>query len=347
MRHELRQLGDAVRRTSGVVAVFVGGSAAAGLLHCSASSSSTPWDLDSGSGSVGASTDGPSGAIDATDQHASPGSNSSQAGRGDGGGGGGPGPDAGNGVAPAPDGGGGGGGAGHDAGQLEASGTTGDASSAGYQPCPTDGSNCKILPLGDSITYGIQYPGAYRVQLFQDAVTDHKKVTFVGDSTLANGPTMVAGVPFPQNNQGHSGWTIDQIKGLVPMPALADNPDIILLLIGTNDMYSQSQPVAQAPQRLGVLLDAIAMGDPHALLVVAQITPLQNSTWETNVGAYNAAIPSIVQPRASAGAHILMVDQHTGFDVSTMLSSDGVHPNQTGYNHMGDVWYAAIRDVLP
>jgi lysophospholipase L1-like esterase len=317
---------------------------AGALLYCGAGSSSDGFDA--GPGPVGVSSDGSSGAADGAGQPSSSGSSSGSNGSpADGGGAPGldAGSDAGKGVASDA----GGGGASTDAGGLDASTPPGDGSAAGYKPCPTDGSNCKVLPLGDSITFGIQFAGAYRVQLFQDAVTDHKKLTFVGDSTLANGPTTVAGMPFPPNNQGHSGWTIDQIKGIVPTPALSANPDIILLMIGTNDMYSQSQPVAQAPQRLGVLLDAIVMGDPHALLVVAQITPLQNATSEANVMTYNAAIPALVQSRASAGKHIVLVDQHTGFQITTMLSSDGVHPNQTGYNHMGDVWYAAIRDVLP
>jgi lysophospholipase L1-like esterase len=231
-------------------------------------------------------------------------------------------------------------------GSKEGGGPASEAGTAPYSPCPTGGSPCKILPLGDSITYGIQYAGAYRVELFQDAQTAHQHITFVGDSSLANGPTTVAGVAFPQDNDGHSGWTIDQIAGLVPSPALQTNPDIVLLMIGTNDMYSTSQPVAQAPQRLAALLDAIIKGDARALLIVAQITPLQNSTWETQVVTYNAAIPALVQARAGAGKHIAMVDMHTGFVTATMLSSDGVHPNQTGYNHMGDVWYAALKDVL-
>jgi lysophospholipase L1-like esterase len=230
--------------------------------------------------------------------------------------------------------------------QSKEGGPATEAGTGPYSPCPTDGSACKILPLGDSITYGIQYAGGYRVELFQDAQTAHQHITFVGDSSLANGPTMVAGVAFPQDNDGHSGWTIDQIAGLVPSPALQTNPDIVLLLIGTNDMYSTSQPVAQAPQRLAALLDALIKGDARALLIVAQITPLQNSTWETQVVTYNAAIPALVQARAGVGKHIAMVDMHTGFVTATMLSSDGVHPNQAGYNHMGDVWYAALKDVL-
>ena len=45
-------------------------------------------------------------------------------------------------------------------------------SSGGYQPCPTDGSPCKILPLGDSITWGVSDEGnaGYRGPLFALAV---------------------------------------------------------------------------------------------------------------------------------------------------------------------------------
>jgi lysophospholipase L1-like esterase len=184
------------------------------------------------------------------------------------------------------------------------------------------------------------------VELFQDALNAHQNITFVGDHSLANGPAMVGGVPFPQDNDGHSGWTIDQIAGLVPGPALQTNPDIVLLMIGTNDMYSQSQPVAQAPQRLAALLDKILGANAHALLVVAEITPLQNSAWEMQVQSYNATVPALVQARAAAGKHVALVDMHTGFVTATMLSSDGVHPNKAGYDHMGDVWYAAVKGLL-
>jgi lysophospholipase L1-like esterase len=235
-----------------------------------------------------------------------------------------------------------------DASTRDSGSQGGDAATTSFEPCPTDGGVCKILPLGDSITYGIDYAGAYRVELFHDALMDHKNITFVGDKSLDDGPAMVDGVAFPQDNQGHSGWTIAQIDGLIPSPALDQNPHIILLHIGTNDMYTTTNPVAQAPQRLGTLIDHIVAAAPNALLVVAQITPLQNATWEQQVQTYNAAVPGVVQMRASAGKHVLLVDMHTGFQVSTMLTlSDGIHPNQTGYNWMGDKWYGVIKSYLP
>ena len=233
-----------------------------------------------------------------------------------------------------------------DAGGASEAGAAMDAGAGTYEPCPTDGTDCKILPLGDSITFGVQYAGAYRVELFHDALTDHRRITFVGDPSLANGPATVEGVGFPQNNQGHSGWRIDQITSLIPSPALQPTPHIILLHIGTNDVYYTTQPFSQAPQRLGALIDKIVAGAPNALLVVAQIIPLANGGGNMLIGTYNAAMPALVQARASAGKHVQLVDQHSGFQVATMMSSDGIHPNQTGYNHMGDVWYAAIKSVL-
>jgi lysophospholipase L1-like esterase len=221
------------------------------------------------------------------------------------------------------------------------SSSSGDAGGGAYNPCPTNGDPCKVLPLGDSITWGIQYEGAYRVELFRRAVVANQNITFVG--SLMDGPATIAGVAFPPQNEGHSGWTINQEASLIPSPALDGAPDIILLLIGTNDTY-QADP-GGAPQRLATLLDTILSMDTHALLVVSLITPYPSQA--SNVAAYNAAIPALVQARAADGKHILLADVNTGFQVSTMLSSDGIHPNQTGYEFMGGVWYGVVGPFFP
>src|SRR5512141_709254 len=60
------------------------------------------------------------------------------------------------------------------------------AAPVAYSPCPTDGSPCKIMPFGDSITDGFGVPGGFRVELFRLAHQAGKNVTFVG--TGSNGP---------------------------------------------------------------------------------------------------------------------------------------------------------------
>jgi lysophospholipase L1-like esterase len=218
-------------------------------------------------------------------------------------------------------------------------GSGGDPDGGAYNPCPTDGNPCKILPLGDSITEGIgsSHGGAYRVDLFQRALDANRRLTFVGSKR--SGPTMVGGTTFPRNHEGYSGETIDQIAGRVPA-VLSQTPDIILLMIGTNDMYRTG--AADAPRRLEALIDKILAADSRALLVVAQIVPFPGNM---NVAPYNAAIPAIIQRKVAAGKHIVLVDQHSGFPASD-LNMDGVHPNDSGYRRMAGVWYSAVGPLL-
>lgn len=235
------------------------------------------------------------------------------------------------------------GGSGGASGGSNSGGSGGSGGGGAYRPCPTDGSACKILPLGDSITWGIQYDGAYRVQLFSKALADNHKITFTG--SVSNGPNMVNNQPFPKSNEGHSGWRIDQITGLIPKPALDTLPHIVLLMIGTNDVYAASGQ-ATMPERLGTLLDKLIGAAPNALIVVAKITPLNNAGSNATIKTYNDAIPGLVQTRAAAGKHIILGDMNTGF-TSGMLSSDSVHPNKSGYDFMGDAWYKLISSYLP
>jgi GDSL-like Lipase/Acylhydrolase family len=236
----------------------------------------------------------------------------------------------------------------------------GDVSSAGdaatYQPCPS--SPCKILPLGDSITFGVNDEGnaGYRGPLFASAVAAGKKITFTG--SLSNGPSTVSGATFPKNNEGHSGWGISEvtpysggnagIATVIPSPALSSGsggtPNIILLHIGTNDQGSF--PATQMTSDLTGLIDKVITNAPNALLVVAQIIPLGYGTNDV-IKTYNQSIPAIVQARAAAGKHIMLVDMYTGFTASSMLGSDNIHPNSTGYKFMADHWYSAIGSLLP
>jgi lysophospholipase L1-like esterase len=220
-------------------------------------------------------------------------------------------------------------------GQATGGGSAGGA--GGFEPCPASGV-CKIMPLGDSITDGTGFAGGYRVELFAKSVADQKHITFVG--SLSNGPNTVSGVTFPKSHEGHFGWTISQVDDLIPAPALDPAPHIVLLHLGTNDINTNT--LSGAPERLGSLIDQIITKLPSALIVVAKIIPEPSKA--NDITTFNNAVPQVVQTRANAGKHVILVDQFTGFPSSEL--GDGVHPNQAGYTRMAGVWYAAVKPYL-
>jgi lysophospholipase L1-like esterase len=251
-----------------------------------------------------------------------------------------------------------GGGSGSGGGSQDASVSDG-ASDGGpsYMPCPTGGTACAVLPLGDSITEGYLPTGdngGYRVELFNQAVSTGKNITFVG--TLTNGPSTVAGRTFPKRHEGHGGYTIagggqGAIAGSVTDTAISMyHPNIVLLMIGTNDINGNIN-TSSAPTRLGQLIDEIIADAPNALVVVASIIPIRDDGSNPRVPNYNAAIPGLVNTRAAAGKHVVFVDNYAAFikDTSykTSLMVDGLHPNDAGYAVLGRSFYGAISAFLP
>jgi lysophospholipase L1-like esterase len=236
----------------------------------------------------------------------------------------------------------------------------GGSGSAGtsYDPCPPAPTDCKIMPFGDSITDGyLAQRGGYRIPLFQRAHQEGKHLTFVGSAV--NGPAMVDGVPFPQHHEGHSAYTIDDEplpapahKGISPFVKTsipAYHPDIVLLMIGTNDV-DNSIDLPNVPTRLGALIDSIIALDAHTLIVVAQITPTMQDPLNARIQAYNAAIPAVVKARADAGKHVVLVDMYNAFvsdgSYRSTLMYDRLHPNIAGFQKMADTWNTVIHDLV-
>jgi len=253
-------------------------------------------------------------------------------------------------------------------GRSSTGGSTGTAGSSAYHPCPTDGTACKIMPFGDSITdgYNADTPGGYRVELFRLAHSGGKNITFVGSGY--NGPATVDGVAFPHNHEGHSGWTIypagsrSGISSCLVASTVCNTtqsvmttytPHIVLLMIGTNDAID-NYDMANAPTRLGNLIDTIYTQLPNVLIVVAQPIPSRgNASLNDDTGlsarikTYDDAIPAVVAARANAGKHILVVDMYTPFNPNkAALMEDQWHPNLAGYVVLGTQWYSVLQPLI-
>ncbi|EDU48808.1 Lipase-GDSL-2 multi-domain protein [Pyrenophora tritici-repentis] len=200
--------------------------------------------------------------------------------------------------------------------------------------------NLRILPLGDSITWGFINGGGsngYRERLLSDLKSSGYTVDFVGSQK--------SGTMADKDNEGHSGFTISQIRN-VASAGLASRPNVVLLHAGTNDLNRgnpASEPDSDAPRRLGLLLDDVLKAVPNAVVIVAKIIPSRQSGLNANIKTFNNALPAIVAARVSKGSKVSIVDMNV-LNTSSELS-DNLHPNAAGYSRMGSIWNAGIKAV--
>jgi lysophospholipase L1-like esterase len=206
---------------------------------------------------------------------------------------------------------------------------------------PVDASqHLRIMPLGDSITAGVNSPtgDGYRDELYQFLVPVQQlyRTDYVGSQTSGTGAD--------RNHEGHSGWRIDQLMPLVPGWMATYQPDIVLLDIGTNDARQGATADVMA-QRMGGLLDAVLAAAPSVRIVVGDLVPNRYGTYSDTASVeqqrFNRLLPSIV---SAAGPRVTLA--HVSAAVTSGQLTDGVHPGQVGYRYMAWVWWRCMAPLL-
>ena len=167
--------------------------------------------------------------------------------------------------------------------------------------------------------------------------------------------SLQSGIPtMDRNHEGHGGYAINDITSSVATWLQGSIPDVILLLIGINDLGGGATP-SEALNRLSQLLDTIHAERPSARLVLATHPPVMpvSGVNPQDVVAYNAGMPALVNLRAGLGWNIELLDVYTLAGLSTAsgspdISPDGFHYTLTGYSKIANVWSlsAGPGDVL-
>jgi lysophospholipase L1-like esterase len=200
----------------------------------------------------------------------------------------------------------------------------------------TVGVSLRLMPLGDSITDGVGSTtgNGYRNPLWNGLTGEQFPLNFVGTSR--------AGTMTDPNNEGHSGWRIDQIAAIANSSLATYRPNVITLMIGTNDL-NQNYQVSTAPARLSALVDQIVADAPDATVLVANLIVSTSAPVVAAEPAYNAAIPPMVAAKQAAGKHVRFVDMSS---LTTADLSDSLHPNDGGYQKMANAWNAAVQSAV-
>ena len=226
----------------------------------------------------------------------------------------------------------------------------------------------RIMPLGDSITAGYTdnpiwnepFEFGYRSGLYTRLTNAGYDFQYVGDSVQpwantfpgdpTNGGTHTPAVdlrPLGQDNHhGYGGQTASFLNANISTWLATDNPDIILLKIGTN---------AQDYNGLNTLVNTIVTNQPSAQLIISMIMPKYN--YQQGIVDYNAYIRDTLVPTyQAAGKNVTVVDQYANFltdtndltSIDQSLFSNGInHPDNAGYDLMAETWFNGIQAVAP
>lgn len=287
---------------------------------------------------------------------------------------------------------------------------------------PATAAPLKIMPLGDSITYGTgSSTGAgYRGPLQELLVANagwQPGVDFDFVGTLSDG-SYGALPAFDDDHQGHPGYEADLRQTSNPSSPrpekslvwalghdkngdiVDDNdgvgvfdvvtPDVILLHIGTNSIGDGSQALSdinheynQLVRLLEYLRDQPSLSNTRILM--AQIVPKVGQVPDDGKGvigreqryqnseAYNNLMDDLIANFAASGdpadqdlaARMSLVDMFNAGswvkdtdgdgvpdqydDVSGLMTSDGTHPSDLGYDLMAQKWYDALlaQSLIP
>jgi mannan endo-1,4-beta-mannosidase len=201
----------------------------------------------------------------------------------------------------------------------------------------------RIMLLGDSITGS---NGCWRALLWQRLQsTGYTNVDFVG--SLRN--TYCSGT-FDPDNEGHGGYLATNIASQNQLPGwlAGRTPDIVLMHLGTNDVWSHLSATTIAGAYT-TLLGQLRASNPNVKLLIAKILPMNPSGCSDcaqGVVNLNNAIPGWAAAHSTAQSPITVVDQWTGFNTATD-TVDGVHPNDTtGIQKMAAKWFGPLTQAL-
>jgi lysophospholipase L1-like esterase len=224
----------------------------------------------------------------------------------------------------------------------------------------------KIMPIGDSITDDCEVNGAWRLYLQPLIETNGYPFTFVGrqrSSPVAPSFTKVdhegycgSVIAAPGVFAVHNYTTTNAylLKIVADALAIATNrPDVVMLLIGANDIGRGRNPYYVATNDMPHLLDLIFSNAPNANVILCKITTLQNAnisgimygTNAPNVPIYNATLQAMVNQRMLQGQNVSLADMFSTVDYNTMFMADHLHPNATGLKAMAGEWLARLREI--
>ncbi len=146
-----------------------------------------------------------------------------------------------------------------------------------------------------------------------------------------NGKKLKKGEYFNNGVQQYKGTTLTG----------KDLPDVFFIMLGTNDLYSDSPGSEDNPKTFGYLkniIESVRLANPKAQFVVLSmptVTARKNKQSDTITGSYNDYIKKHLKELQKPKSSVSFADINPGITLENnfmadVMASDGLHPNAQG-----------------
>jgi lysophospholipase L1-like esterase len=205
----------------------------------------------------------------------------------------------------------------------------------------------KIMPLGDSITYGNNYEDnvdprptgvreAYRSHLYYKLQDISYNANFVGSQIAGDRVSP----PFDPDNEGHAGWSSYRLADHAYGYLLTNPADIVLLHAGTNDHADSVHGVENILNEI----DYFEVQNRQLVTVVLALI-IDRREHDKTISSFNSNLRKLANERIRKGDAIILVDMEHDAKLNSKDYADHTHPNSNGYNKMANVWFKALADL--
>jgi lysophospholipase L1-like esterase len=193
-------------------------------------------------------------------------------------------------------------------------------------PCLPD-EHARIMTLGDSITSGAVGDHTWRYWAWRKLKPANNPV-WVGRTDEAwSGDTAVPHQKWGSRHDAEAGISASAVVGRVPGLVAAENPDILLIDLGTNDPVG-GHTAAQTAASLDQIVHAAQATNPNIQIMLAQ-PPGHHDTPLDVMADLATRIANIAATRTTSNSLVTAVDLRTDWDRG-FDTWDGTHPTEAG-----------------
>jgi lysophospholipase L1-like esterase len=150
---------------------------------------------------------------------------------------------------------------------------------------------------------------------------------------------------FDNRHQGYAHAPIYDLSASVPDKVRTYQPNVVLLLAGSDEAEKDSFNPHAFEANLNVMIDRLFSAKHDAKLLIATVPPPRFGKKAGTRRALNELVRRAVQERAGRGEAVYLVDAFKLLDPQHDMV-DASHPNDSGYERIGEAFANTLLAVL-